>query len=166
MINVQTLPRYTDGVGVQMMAVEQSSYVGSAEFLVTYTNSDGVQKVTPTIRCNTQTSAGTIATSAPATINAGGPYLPLAHGDSGVRRIDSIEWLTGDVGLLALVLVKPIAPLSVFEITAPAETDFLLEYGFLPRIEDDAYLNFIAKPVGTLASAPIAGDLTTVWSAA
>lgn len=162
--NAATLPRYADGNGVQIMAVEQSSYVGGASFRLTYVNQAGDVAQTPIVTCNTQISAGTIATSAPATAGVSGPFVPLAHGDSGVRSIQSVEWITGDVGLIAFVLVKPIAPLSVFETTAPAETDFLLEYRVLPRIEDDAYLNFIAKPVGTLASAPIAGDILTVWS--
>ncbi|MEF8755930.1 MAG: hypothetical protein V5B60_18690 [Accumulibacter sp.] len=163
--NVATLPRYTDGRGVQIMVVEQSSYVGNAQFRLTYTNSDGVAgRVTPTMVCNTQVVSGTITTSATATAGCSGPFVPLDHGDAGVRSIQQVEFLTGDVGLLALVLVKPIARLSCYEITSPSETDFLLEYGELPAIKDDAYLNFICKPVGTLASAPIAGDITTVWS--
>ncbi len=164
--NVTPLPRYADGRGVQIMVVEQSSYVGGAKFRLTYTNSDGVSgQVTPVMTCNTQVASGTLATSAPATSGASGPFVPLVSGDAGVRRLEQVEFLSGDVGLLALVLVKPLARLSVFETASPAETDFLLEYGELPAIADDAYLNFICKPVGTLASAPIAGDLTTIWSA-
>lgn len=163
-----SLPRQTagqEGRGVEIMAVEQSSYVGGATFRLTYTNSDGVAgRVTPTVKCNTQIVAGTIATSATATAGCVGPFIPLQSGDYGVRSIEQVEFLTGDVGLLAFVLVKPVARCNVYEITAPAEWDFFLEYGYFPPIEDDAYLNFIAKPVGTLASAPIAGDITTLWS--
>lgn len=167
MANLLPLPRSSDGRGVQMMLVEQSSYVGGATLRVNYTNQDGVPgRWTPVVKCNTQTASGTIATSAPATLGCCGPFLPLGHGDSGVRSVEQVEFLTGDVGLLALVLVKQVAPaVCVFENTAPAELDFLLEYGFMPSIEDDAYLNFIAKPVGTLAAAPIAGDIQTIWSA-
>lgn len=163
-----SLPRQTvgqEGRGVEIMAVEQSSYVGGATFRLTYTNQDGVAgRVTPTVTCNTQIVAGTIATSATATAGCVGPFIPLQSGDYGVRSIEQVEFLTGDVGLLAFVLVKPVARCNVYEITAPAEWDFFQEFAYFPPIEDDAYLNFIAKPVGTLASAPIAGDITTLWS--
>jgi hypothetical protein len=163
-----SLPRQTagsEGRGVNIMAVEQNSYAGGAQFFVTYTNQDGVAgRVTPTVQCNTQTVAGTVVTSATATARCTGPFLPLAHGDSGVRSIEGIEFLTPDVGLIVLVLVKPIVPFNHYEITAPSEWDFLQDRGYMPSIENDAYLNFIVKPVGTLASAPIQGELTTVWS--
>jgi hypothetical protein len=167
MTNAAALPRSVGGAGVQIMAVEQSSYIGSATMQVRYTNSAGVAgRLSPVVTLNTQIAAGTVATSAPATAGAGGPFVPLAHGDSGVQQIDGIEFFTGDVGLLALVLVRPLAAVCVAEITSPVEVDLLQELGYLPQVEDDAYLNFIAKPVGTLASAPIRGDITTLWSAA
>lgn len=161
-----TLPRYPTGAGVMMMAIEQNPYVGSAQFRVTYTNQDGVAgRVTPTFTCNTQTVAGTVATSAATRAGACGRFLSLASGDSGVRSIDSVEFLSSDVGLLALVLVKPLATFQIAEVTAPCEYDLLRDFSILPTIEDDAYLNFIALPVGTLASAQILGSLTTIWSA-
>jgi hypothetical protein len=42
MDNTATLPRYTDGDGVQMMAVVVAAQVGGGTFTVNYTNSDGV----------------------------------------------------------------------------------------------------------------------------
>ncbi len=163
------LPRQTvgrEGNGVQVMAVEQSPYASSpaAQFFITYTNSAGVSgQVSPIVTCNTQIVAGTIATSATATIGGAGRFIPLAHGDSGVRSIESIEFTVGDVGLVALVLVKSVARTSIVEITAPAEIDFMQERGYLPVISPDAYLNFIVKPAASLASAPITGEITTVW---
>ena len=60
MTNSVTIPRYTDGAGVEIMAVEVAAQVGGAQFFVTYTNSDGVAgRVTATVRCNTQTVNGT-----------------------------------------------------------------------------------------------------------
>ena len=50
MTNSVTLPRYTDGKGVQMMAVTISSRTGGQSFQVTYTNSDGVAgRVSPVV---------------------------------------------------------------------------------------------------------------------
>ena len=160
-----TLPRYTDGDGVQIMAVEVAAQVGGSTFFVTYTNSDGVAgRQTPTVTCNTQVTTGTIITSAAATLGSAGPFLPLQSGDSGVRSIESITFLTGDVGLITLVLVKPLASLSIFDITAPAERDFILDGQQCPIIKDDAYLNAIVLPSGTLAAAPLHGTIETIWN--
>lgn len=163
-----SLPRQTtgsEGRGVQIMAIEQNPYVGGAQFFVTYTNQDGVAgRVSGTVTCNTQVSAGTVATSAPATAGCAGPFLPLQAGDSGVRSIEAIEFLTADVGLICLVLVNPLARFNHYEITAPSEWDFLIHKKFLPVIENDAYLNAIVKPIATLAAAPITGDITIMWS--
>jgi len=161
-----TLPRYSDDArGVMIMAVEQSPYVGSAQFQVTYTNQDGVGgRVTSVATCNTQTVTGTIATSAATQAGAHGRFMALQKGDSGVQKIDSVEFLSSDVGLLALVLVKPLLTVQIFETTAPAEYDSLRDFGILPEIKNDAYLNMIALPVGTLASASLIGSMTTVWS--
>lgn len=165
MTNVVTIPRYTTGAGVQIMAVEVAAQVGGAQFYVTYTNSDGVAgRVTATMTCNTQTVNGTIITSAPTTAGTAGPFIPLQKGDSGVRSIEGITFLSGDVGLISLVLVMPIASHSIYNITAPVEADFLIDRSILPIIKDDAYLNMIVHPSGTLAAAPINGEIQTFWS--
>lgn len=165
MTNVVTIPRYTTGAGVEIMAVEVAAQVGGAQFFVTYTNSDGVAgRVTATVTCNTQTVNGTIITSAPTTAGAAGPFLPLQRGDSGVRSIQSVTFLSGDVGLISLVLVKPLASHSIYGITAPVEADFLIDRSILPIIKDDAYLNMIVHPSGTLAAAPLNGEIQTFWS--
>ena len=162
--NTITLPRYSNSDGVMIMAVEQNPYVGSAQFRVTYTNSLGATgKVTPTHTCNTQTIAGTIATSATATAGAPGRFMSLASGDSGVSKLESVEFLSSDVGLLCLALVKPLATVQIIETTSPCEYDLYRDFGILPEVEDDAYLNMIALPVGSLAGAAILGSLTTVW---
>lgn len=70
----------------------------------------------------------------------------------------------GDVGLFALVLVKPIASFALRGIDAPTEIDYLTDMAALPEISDDAYLNFLALPNGTLSGAPIHGVIETTWS--
>lgn len=159
------LPRYTDGAGVRIMPVLVAPQTGGASFFCTYTNSDGVAgRVTPTVTCNTQTVNGTIVSSATATANTSGPFLPLQRGDRGVRQIDEVTFLSADVGLLALVLVRPLCPaIPVYGVTAPHEVDFLRDFGFLPPLEADAYLNWIVAPSATIASAAIIGNLSTAW---
>jgi len=166
MTQSESLTRYTDGVGVQIMAVEVASQIGGVSFFVTYTNSAGVAgRVTPTVTCNTQTTVGTIITTAAATAGCAGPFLPLQAGDLGVRSIQSCTFLTGDVGLVSLVMVKPLATLGVYDLQAPAEKDFALDNpATLPRIYDDAYLNLICLPSGSVASGQIMGTIETVWN--
>lgn len=166
MTQSESLSRYTDGAGVQMMAVEVASQIGGVQFNVTYTNSAGVAgRVTPNVTCNTQTTVGTIITTAAATVGCAGPFLPLQAGDTGVRSIEACTFLTGDVGLVSLVLVKPLATLGVYDLQAPAEKDFVLDNpATLPRIEDDAYLNLICLPSGSIASGQIMGTIETVWN--
>lgn len=166
MIQTDALSRYTDGDGVQIMAVEVASQIGSQSFFVTYTNSDGVAgRVTQTVTCNTQVSTGTIISTAAATAGCAGPFLPLQAGDSGVRSIEALTMLGADVGLICLVLVKPLATLGVYDITSPAEKDFVVDNpATLPRIYDDAYLNLICLPSGTLAAGQIMGTIETVWN--
>lgn len=165
MTQAETLPRYATGAGVQMMAVEVASQIGGSTFQVTYTNQDGATgRVTPVITCNTQVSAGTVISTAPATNGTTGPFLPLQMGDSGVRSVDSVTFITGDVGLITIALVKPLASLAIHDITAPVERDYLTDGVTLPTVADDAYLNFIVCPSGTLASAQILGTAEFVWN--
>lgn len=166
MTNSVVLPRSTTGAGVQIMAVEVAgqSGVGNPQFFVSYTNSDGVSgRVTTTVACNTQVVNGTIISTSAATARSAGPFLPLQYGDTGVRSIDSITFLSPDIGLIALVLVKPIDNISVRTIDAPAERVPFVDFAHLPIIPDDAYLNLICCPQGNLAAAPIHGYIETVW---
>ena len=164
--NSATLTRSTDGLGVQIMPVLVAPPLGGlASFTVTYTNSDGVAgRITPTVACNAQLINGTIVTSAAATANCPGPFLPLQGNDKGVRSIEDVTFATGDVGLIALVLVRPLASFTLFDISAPAEVAFAVDRGCVfPRIDDDAYLNLICLPTGSLASAPFSGEIETFW---
>jgi hypothetical protein len=70
----------------------------------------------------------------------------------------------GDVGLFALVLVKPLATFSLFGIDAPTEVDYWQDMAAMPEIVDDAYLNLVALPNGSLSGAPINGILEVTWN--
>lgn len=165
--NTNTLSRYTDGAGVQVMAVEVAgqSGIGNPRFQITYTNQAGVTgRVSPSVACNTAVVNGTIITSAPNTADCAGPFIPLAAGDTGVRKVESIQFASADVGLIAMVLVKPIATHTLREITAPVERDFAIDFASMPVIQPDAYLNLICHPSASLSGAPIHGSATFIWS--
>lgn len=163
--NSVTLPRYTDGKGVQVMAVSVAGRTGGQTFRITYTNSNGdAGRISQTVIQNSATAIGTIVSTATATNGAAGPFMPLQSGDSGVRSIESVQMISGpDVGLFTLVLVKPLAMVQLYEQTAPAEKDFLIDAFELTEIKDDAYLNFLTMPNGSLSGVAFNGYINAVW---
>lgn len=165
MDNTVTLPRYTDGEGVQAIAVSVAGRTGGASFYFTYTNQDGVSgRISQTVTENSAAALGTIVTSSQATNSGGNPFIGLQDGDTGIRSIDSVFMLTADVGLFTLILVKPLGTSVIREITAPVEKDYFMESGTIPRIYDDAYLSFLCLPQGTLAATALMGDIKTIWT--
>lgn len=165
MDNTNALPRYTDGVGVEIMAVTIAGRTGGQSFTVSYTNSDGVAGRTTTAAIqNSAAAPGTITTSSTATSSGGNPFLALQGTDKGVRSIESVTMNAPDTGFFALVLVKPLASTVILGIDAPYEKDLFLFANELPRIYDDAYLSFLAQPNGSLSGASVRGSLKTIWS--
>ena len=173
MDNTVTLPRYTDGAGVQMLPITVGARTGGQSFFVTYTNQDGVAgRVTPNITQNTSAAIGSITGSNTATINASNPFIPLQAGDSGVRLVESVTMNGVDSGLFSIVLVKPLVHVPFREsgistagtISTPYEKDFLLPTDNIPRIYDDAFLNFVILPNGSVATTQFRGDLKVIWT--
>jgi hypothetical protein len=165
MDNTVTLPRYTDGEGVQVIAVSVAGRTGGARFYFTYTNSEGVSgRVSQTVFQNNAAALGTLQGNGQNNNNSPSPFIGLQNGDTGVRSIDSVVMLDADVGLMTLILVKPLGTSVIREITAPVEKDYFLEAGTIPRIYDDAYLSFICLPQGTLAATALLGDIKVVWT--
>lgn len=166
--NTTPLPRHADGRGVQMMPVTVAGHTGGQPFTVSYTNQDGVAgRISRAATMSTQFVNGTILNSqqSGAAYQNNGPFLSLQAGDSGVRSVESVTiGGVGDVGLFSLALVKPLASIALRGIDAPTEIDYLIDMASMPQIADDAYLNFLALPNGTLANAPIIGVLETSWS--
>ena len=170
MVNDVSLPRYSDGEGVQILPVLVAPHSLVGDFInLSYTNSDGVAG-------RTLGGSGFVRMQAISAVNGsilcsggsggGGPFLPLQAGDSGVRSIESAGPFFGtDVGLYTLVLVKPLAEITLRGIDAPTEKDFLLDAGMkMPEIKDGAYLNFVTTVNGSLSAAPIHGDITFTWT--
>jgi hypothetical protein len=165
--NTLSPSRYADGSGVMLMPVTVAGHTGGQPFTVNYTNQDGVAgRVTQSAVMSTQIVNGTILHSqqSGASYVNNGPFLSLQIGDTGVRSVQSVTiGGVGDVGLFALVMVKVIASISLRGIDAPTEIDYLTDMASLPEIKDDAYLNFIVLPNGSLSGAPIHGLIETTW---
>jgi hypothetical protein len=69
-----------------------------------------------------------------------------------------------DVGLFSIILVKPLVQTCFREITVPYEKDFLIPASDLIKIEDNAFLNFVVLPTGSLNGAILRGDLKVIWT--
>ena len=174
MDNTVKLPRYTDGNGVQMMAVTTGLRVGGQTFQVKYTNQDGVGgRLSGVCTQNNAQFIGSITNCNQAVLNGSSWMIPLQDGDTGVREVESVTMLSGvDVGLFSIILVKPLAQICFREcqistsgtINTPNEKDFLIPTGELPRIYDNAYLNMVVLPQASLATTILVGDLKVIWT--
>jgi len=165
MDNTTTLSRYTDGKGVRMIAVTTGARTGGQTFTVKYTNQDGVTgRVSQVVLQNTSTVLGTITTSNTSAKNGADPFIPLQDGDSGVRAVESVTMTNVDTGIFSIILVKPLVQTCFREVTVPYEKDFLIPTTDLVKIEDNAFLNFLCLPLGTLAATVLRGDLKVIYT--
>jgi len=165
MDNTITLPRYTDGDGVQVIAVSVAGRTGGQSFYFTYTNQDGVSgRTSQTVFQNSSSALGTLQSSGANNNISTYPFIGLQSGDRGVRSIQSVTMTGADVGLFTLILVKPLAQHTIKEITAPYEKNYFLESSILPEIKDDAYVSMLCQPNGTLAATALMGDMQVVWN--
>jgi hypothetical protein len=166
--NTVTLPRYTTGDGLQVMAVLVAPSTGSGQFTFEYVNQDGNTSTSPTQFCaTTAANIATIATSQQAlssTSQPAGPFLTLAAGDRGVRSITSVTFTVPNGGLVALVLVKPLASFAIREVSTMNEVQLVRLRPGCPQIEDGAYLNLLCNPAGSVAAGILAGYATFAWS--
>lgn len=153
MTNTVNLPRYSDGYGVRMMITCSVQAVGAGDYTIVYENHLGEEKsVTQRLQAS---STGWLMTSAD---NAGAttgktPFVKLASGDLGVRRVKSITAQTIVGGFANVVLVKPLAQLSVYENGTYSEMTLVNDKITFPKIENGAYLNLLAhiQNIGTIS---------------
>lgn len=163
LVNTTTLPRYTDGKGVQAFLVATNPFIGGASFFIKYTNQNGVSdRISQYCVSNSTANIGTIVNSG-ITAGTSNFFIPLLSGDF-VRSIQSITFNAPNGGLASLVLVKPLVEFYIRETNAPAEWDFILmQGGKLSQVFDGAYLNFLAQPNGNMAGQYIIGNMNFIW---
>jgi hypothetical protein len=163
MDNTVTLPRYTDGVGVQMMLVTQAAPVGGGQYTIKYINQDDVEKTTINQFCPAVGPNGSLLS---ATSNAAGvsPFVPLADQDTGVKRVVSITFSVANGGLCAIVLVKPLFRHYLMDNNMAKEKEVIVHQNIGAQIYDGAYLNFIGQTnSGSISGGTFVGLLETIW---
>jgi hypothetical protein len=165
MDNTTTLSRYTDGQGVRIIAVTTGARTGGQTFTVKYTNSAGVSgRISQVVTQNTATTLGSITTSNTTATGGADPFIPLQDGDSGVRYIESVTMTGVDTGIFSLILVKPLVQTCFRALDVQYEKDLLIPTTDLVKIQDNAFLNFLVLPLGTLAATVLRGDLKVIWN--
>jgi hypothetical protein len=153
--NVPTIPRYA-GAGCKLYVVSQGAGTATADCVITYTNAAGVAGRTITVTLNLLAAAGTLCFNG---------YLPLQAGDTGIRSIENVEYLTGGGGIQAFVIAKPLASFGMWETTTcQTVVDFLVDSTRgLPEIPTGAYIHALIVGTTTAAPASILARFDTLW---
>jgi hypothetical protein len=173
--NTVTLPRYEDGIGVQIMVVAQAPTVGGGRYTVKYIDHNDIEQTTVSVFCPAAQPSGALVT---AVNNAASitPFVPLTANSRGAKRIVSVTVDIANGGLAAFVLVKPFQMTYVREESRRPTSSPTESFGDASQIEQirmrsgtdeikpGAFLGWIGYGVaGSLASAPLVGMLETFW---
>ena len=177
MDNTVTLPRYTDGVGVQAMIVAQAPTVGGGSLTLKYIDDQDVERTTSTIFCAAAQPSGALVTAVAAAAGIS-PFVPLNAGVRSIKSIVSATVAVANGGLAAIVLVKPHEMSYAREECRRPTSSPTESYGDAaqiervrmragaPEIKAGAFLGWIGRGVaGSLASAPLVGMIESFWSA-
>ena len=167
--NTVTLPRYTDGAGVQAF-ITPSTVMGAAtpNISIGYTNSAGTaSRATPaTLPIGNTAAAVTSIVYSGTGAGKFGPFMPLAAGDAGIRSVQTVTISTSYVsGVLNLVLCKPLLTLPITTLGVTAERDLVNQFASMPNVYDGACLAWLMLAgAATPVASPISGHLEFGWS--
>ena len=167
--NTVTLPRYTDGAGVQAF-LTPSTVMGAATPNITlnYTNSAGTAgKATPvTLPIGNSAAAVTSVVYSGTGSGKYGPFIPLAAGDAGIRSVQSINLSASYVsGVLNLMLCRPLLTLPITTLGVTAERDLVTQFASMPRVYDGACLHWLMLAgAATPVASPLSGHLEFGWT--
>ena len=167
--NTVTLPRYTDGAGVQAF-LTPSTVMGAAtpNLSIGYTNSLGTAgKATPaTLPIGNTAAAVTSIVYSGTGAGKFGPFMPLAAGDAGIRSVQTVNLSASYVsGVLNLVLCKPLMTLPITTLGVTAERDLVNQFMSMPKVYDGACLAWIMLAgAATPVASPLSGHLEFAWS--
>ena len=169
--NTVTIPRYTDGAGVQAIIWNtNATALGAATptFTAVYTNSAGTgSRTTPAVLPVGKTAAsnGLILYSG---TGAGkyGPFLPLQGGDAGIRSIQSIQQSASYVsGEYSIGLCRPLLTMPITTLGVACERDMVNQIPSLPRVYDGANLVWLMySGAATPINSTIAGHIDFGWA--
>jgi hypothetical protein len=167
--NTVTLPRYTNGAGVQAF-LTPSTVMGAAtpNLSINYTNSANVgSRVTPaTLPIGNSAAAVTQVAYSGTGAGKFGPFMPLVAGDAGIRSVQSITISASYLsGVLNLVLCKPLLTLPITTLGVTAERDLVNQFMSMPAVYDGACLGWMMLAgANTPVASAVSGHLEFGWS--
>ena len=164
--NTLSLPRYTSGDGVYPILVNHvAPAIAAASVEVTYTNAAGVsgQTVIWTTHISLTGSVGS------GLLQGGDLIARLIAGDTGMRSIEAVRFITPPGGLWCIYLVKPYTTsanrgggflgLTVYD-EKPLTT---LDSWRLPKVEDGAWLTMFYMTTGSSRSTLLFANFHFIW---
>ena len=160
--------RYTNGVGLRaFLAVRATTGATAHNLSMSYTNQAGTSGRTlpVTVACTASAIVPHITHSGTAANNYG-PFLPLAQGDTGIQSVQSVQLsaASGTASTSALVIVKPLAQITIGVAALMTEKDLLNQIPSMPQIKDGACLGWLyGAGAATAASTTFAGGIEVVW---
>ena len=167
--NSVTLPRYTDGAGVQAFLTPSTVMgAGTPNLSLGYTNSAATAgRATPaTLPIGNTAAAVTSIVYSGTGAGKYGPFMPLAAGDAGIRSVQSVNLsATYTSGVLNLVLCKPLMTLPITTLGVTAERDLVHQFMSMPKVYDGACLAWLMLAgAATPVASPLSGHLEFGWS--
>ena len=156
--------RMTSADGVQCsLVVTTAGTAGNGQITPTYVDQSSNSQAAPSsLYAPVATApAGCLYGQTHTAVTVGGPYMPLAAGDYGVRQITSYAINTGlTTGVGAFILHRPIEEIPL----AAVNTAGMLEWILGSRIYDDACLGMFIQIGGAATTGQqVTGSLNTVW---
>lgn len=178
MVNGVSLSRYTDGKGLRpfiVCTVQSGGTPASTPRMSVFNYRDQDDNDAAFSGMTIDFTAGAAAIPpaskivhcAPAA-NHPGPFLPLNAGDTGIKRVNSIQLSTAYTGSTTttgcIVLCKPILSIPLVGIGVPGERSFFAPAPILPTIPDGACLSLLYFPgAATAANSTFFGNLDLGW---
>jgi hypothetical protein len=161
--------RMTSADGVQASFVETVASSAAGQITPTYTNQAGTTGRTTAAPNGSlwgpvaATPVGALWGESGVTATPGGPFMPLAAGDTGVQKIDSYAINAGATGGAGtFILHRPVASIPLA--AASLATDISYIGDIMERIYDDSCLGFFINIGGAITTGlTIQGELVVGW---
>lgn len=159
--------RYANGAGLRAYLTARATTGATAHNIgYNYNNQAGAAKANPV------TVAATASAIVPHILHSGvaannyGPFLPLASGDTGIQKFNTVTLsaASGTASTAALVVCKPLAQITISVAGLMTEKDLLNQIPSFPVIKDGACLALLfGAGANTAAATTFAGSIETVW---
>lgn len=158
--------RATNGAGLRAFLAARATTGATAHNIAyNYNNQAGAAKANPvTVAASASAIVPTIIHSGIAANNYG-PFLPLAGGDTGIQKFNTITLsaASGTASTAALVLCRPLAQITLSVVGLMTEKDLLNQIPSLPVVKDGACLAWLwGAGAATAPASTFAGGIELV----